>query len=148
VSRVSAAARVPGALEQVRALWYDLGRWPSFIDGFGSLVAVGPDWPETGAIVWDSTPHGRGRVVENPDGTFEDAQLTGTQTIAFEPEAGGATVVVRLAFDYRIKERTPVTPLLDLFFVRRAVRDALTRTVNRFAAECRLDDDVRAGRIA
>jgi hypothetical protein len=145
VSRVRAAARVPGTVEDVRALWFDLSRWPSFVDGFATVVRVDPEWPGAGELVWDSTPHGRGRVIERADGSFEDARLEGVQTLAFEPDVDG--VVVRLAFDYRIKDRTPVTPLLDLLFVRRAVRDALARTVKRFAAEARLEDDLRTGRM-
>lgn len=147
MSRVSAAARVPGTVDEVRALWFDLGRWPSFVDGFATVVRVDPGWPATGELVWDSTPHGRGRVIERPDGSFEDVRLAGTQALTFEPDAEGATVAVRLALDYRIKERTPITPLLDVFFVRRAVGDAVSRTVQRFAAECRLDADLRAGRM-
>jgi hypothetical protein len=96
--------------------------------------------------VWDSTPHGRGRVIERADATFEDARLEGTQALTFEPEGDG--VRVRLALDYRIKERTVITPVLDRLFVRRAVRDALARTVRRFAAEARLEADLRAGRMS
>jgi hypothetical protein len=136
---------VPGSVEQARALWFDLARWPAFIDGFAAVVRVDPGWPEQGEIVWDSTPHGRGRVVERPDGSFEDARLEGVQSVTFETAADGS--VVRLVLDYRIKQRTPLTPLLDLFFVRRAVRDALTRTVARFAAEARVEDDLRSGRL-
>ena len=146
MSRVAAAARVPGPVDAVRALWVDLSRWPAFIDGFATVVRVDGGWPAAGEIVWDSTPHGRGRVIERADGTFEDARLAGVQSLAFEPADDG-TVTVRLAFDYRIKERTPLTPLLDLFFVRRSIRDALTRTVQRFAAEAQLEDDLRAGRM-
>ena len=147
MTKVSAAAAVPGTPEQVRALWFDTTRWPAIVDGFAHVVRMDPGWPERGEIVWDSTPHGRGRVIERPDGSFEDVRLAGTQALTFEPDAEGATVAVTLALDYRIKERTPITPLLDVFFVRRAVRDAVSRTVQRFAAECRLDADLRAGRM-
>jgi hypothetical protein len=143
VTHVRAAAHVPGTVDEVRALWFDLSRWPSFVDGFGSVVRADPGWPATGEVVWDSTPHGRGRVIERRDGTFEDGRLTGRQTVRFEPSGDGVAVAVEL--DYRLKERTPLTPLLDRFFVRRAVRDALVRTVRRFAAEARLDADLRAG---
>jgi hypothetical protein len=143
---VAASATVPGTVEDARALWFDLKRWPAFVDGFATVVRVDPEWPVRGELVWDSTPHGRGRVIERADGTFEDARLEGTQRLTFEPEGDG--VRVRLAFDYRIKERTVITPVLDRLFVRRAVRDALVRTVQRFAAEARLEDDLRAGRMS
>jgi len=145
VSRVAASARAPGTVEQVRALWFDLSRWPAFVDGFARVVRVDDGWPVRGELVWDSTPHGRGRVIERADGTFEDERLEGTQSLTIEPDADG--VVVRLALEYRIKERTPITPLLDRFFVRRAVRDAAARTVQRFAAEARMEEDLRAGRV-
>ena len=145
MTRVDAAATVPGTVEQVRALWFDLDRWPAIVDGFAAVVRMDEGWPQRGELVWDSTPHGRGRVIERADGTFEDERLSGTQTLAFEPTGRG--VVVRLAQDYRIKERTALTPLLDLFFIRRAVRDSLVRTVRRFAAEARMEDDLRSGRM-
>ena len=47
------------------------------------------------------------------------------------PEA----VEITLSLDYRIKDRTPLTPVVDLVFVRRAMGDALRRTVTRFANE-------------
>ena len=40
-----------------------------------------------------------------------------------------------LKLEYRIKDRTPLTPVVDLLFVRRAMADALRRTVTRFANE-------------
>ena len=143
MTKVSAAAAAPGTAEQVRELWFDTSRWPAFVDGFSHVVRADEGWPDRGEIVWDSTPHGRGRVVERPDGTFEDAQLRGTQSVRFEPLDGGVRVTLEMA--YAIKERTVVTPFVDFFFVRRAMRDALTRTVRRFAAECRMDADLRAG---
>jgi hypothetical protein len=143
VSRVRASARVPGTADQARALWFDLSRWPAFVDGFASVVRVDPGWPGTGEIVWDSTPHGRGRVVERRDGTFEDGRLTGVQSVRVHELDDGVEVSAEV--EYQLKERTPVTPLIDFFFVRRAVRDALERTLSRFAAEARLDSDIRRG---
>jgi uncharacterized membrane protein len=143
VTRVRAGAHVPGTADQARALWFDLSRWPAFVDGFASVVRVDPGWPGTGEIVWDSTPHGRGRVVERRDGSFEDGRLTGTQEVRFRELEDGVAVSVEL--DYRLKERTPITPLVDYFFVRRSVREALERTLRRFAAEARFDSDLRRG---
>jgi hypothetical protein len=42
---------------------------------------------------------------------------------------------VTLAMEYRIEEANALTPFADLLFVRRALRDALQRTVVRFARE-------------
>jgi hypothetical protein len=59
--------------------------------------------------------------------------MTGRQTVKFEP--GPDAVEVTLSLEYRIKDRTPVTPVVDLLFVRRAMADALRRTVTRFSNE-------------
>jgi hypothetical protein len=49
--------------------------------------------------------------------------------------------MVRLELAYDIRERTPLTPLVDLFFVKRTQRDSLQRTLRRFALELRDDHD-------
>lgn len=145
MSRVAARAVVPGEVDEVRALWFDLQRWPGFVDGFARVVQVDPGWPATGRLVWDSTPHGRGRVVEHAGGAVEDAKVAGTQHVSFEPHDAGVLVAVEL--DYRLKGRGPLTPLLDVLFVRRAMGDALERTVRRFAAEAQLDAELRDGEV-
>jgi hypothetical protein len=60
----------------------------------------------------------------------EDERLHGTQTVAFEPE--GEQVRVSLTLEYRLKSANPI---VDLLFIRRALRDSLQRTVNRFGHE-------------
>lgn len=135
--RVSASAIAPGSVGEAEALWYDTDRWPTFVDGFTTVVERDPDWPQAGTLVWRSTPHGRGTVHERAvaPGTveFHDDRLTGTQRVAFEPH--GEHTRVTLAMEYRIENPNPLTPLVDLLFVRRAMRDALQRTVVRFARE-------------
>jgi hypothetical protein len=133
MSRITVSARVPGTVEDARDLWFDPRRWPSFVDGFGHVVRQDPEWPRAGALVWQSTPHGRGRVIEHADGTVEDERLVGRQEVEFVPAPDGVDVVVRL--EYRLRERTPLTPLVDRLFIRRAVRDALARTLRRYAIE-------------
>jgi hypothetical protein len=56
----------------------------------------------------------------------EDPTMTGAQRLRFAPGA------VALELDYRLKGHGRV---LDLLFVRRAMRDSLRRTVDRFALE-------------
>ena len=52
---------VPLSPEEAFDLWTDLGRWPSFIDGFGHLERSDDEWPAEGAkVVWVSRPGGRG----------------------------------------------------------------------------------------
>jgi hypothetical protein len=149
VGRASASALVPGGVGDAEALWYDVGRWSAFVDGFASVVRRDEAWPERGELVWDSTPAGRGRVVERviayaagagQTAEVEDERLFGTQQVAFE--AAGDRTRVTLVLDYSLKERNLFTPLVDLLFVRRAVGDALRRTLVRFAVERRGDAEL------
>ena len=63
-----------------------------------------------------------------------EERTIGTQTVAFEPaEEGGTTVAIEL--DYRLQKGGPLSAVVDVLFIRRAQRDALTRTLRRFATE-------------
>ena len=42
---------------------------------------------------------------------------------------------ITLTLEYEIKERNALTPVVDLLFIRRAMNDALRRTLTRFANE-------------
>jgi uncharacterized membrane protein len=149
VPRVRASAVVPGPPEVAEALWTDRGRWASWVDGFGHAASVDPTWPQAGArVLWDSHPGGRGRVVEQVEAhepgrllelAVEDERIRGTQHVAFAPHPDGATVTVVL--EYAIKDRTALTPLVDLLFVRRAMGDSLRRTLARFRLEVRDEQD-------
>jgi hypothetical protein len=154
VSRVKATAEVPGRISEAEALWYDLTRWPAFVDGFSHVKKVDPEWPESGSLTWDSTPHGRGRVRERVTRyelrvgqtvQLEDSQLSGEQTIAFEGVGAGETTRVTLSLDYSLKDARPLSPITDLLFIRRAVRESLQRTVDRFARERRGDAELLPG---
>ena len=143
MGRATASITVKGRAAEAEALWYDPDRWQAWVDGFGHVVSLEGDWPRRGAeLVWQSPPGGRGRVTERVVAyemrlgqtvEVEDATMTGRQTVAFEP--GADSVEVTLTLEYRIKDRTPLTPVVDLLFVRRAMGDALRRTVTRFANE-------------
>ncbi len=141
MGKVAASAVVPGPAEEAEALWFDTARWPSFLDGFRAVVRADPLWPRSGTIVWDSTPHGPGRTRETVTtpgvAEVESERLRGTQAVTFEP--GDDDVLITVCLDYELKDRNPLTPLVDLFFVRRALRDSLTRTVRRYAVERRAD---------
>ncbi|HEX2397264.1 MAG TPA: SRPBCC family protein [Solirubrobacteraceae bacterium] len=147
MSRVAAVHDVVGPLGAAERLWYDTARWPSFIDGFGHVVKMEGAWPAPGSrIVWDSTPAGRGRVVErvidHRPGVgqaveVEDATLWGTQRVRFEQLQDGTAVGLEL--DYRLKQRGPVRGLIDLLFIRRAIRDSLQRTLARFSRELSME---------
>ena len=145
--RVAAATVVPGRVADAEELWYDPHRWAAWIDGFGHVAKLEGDWPHAGArLLWDSRPQGRGRVAERVMAyepragqtlAVEDARITATQTVSFEPR--GDEVLVNLTLEYSLKDRTPVTPLLDLIFIRRAQRDSLRRTLRRFSHERRAE---------
>jgi hypothetical protein len=46
---------------------------------------------------------------------------------------------VSLTLEYTLKERNLITPIVDLLFIRRALRDSLRRTVTRFGHERRAE---------
>jgi hypothetical protein len=143
MGRVSATVDVPGSVEDAEELWYDVGRWPTFVDGFGHVHRRDDGWPGEGTtLVWDSLPNGRGRVVERvvaqgpgegQTADVEDPRMQGTQRVAFTPLEDG--VEVTLALDYQLKQGSIVRPLLDILFIRRALRDSLRRTLARFDRE-------------
>jgi hypothetical protein len=146
MGKAEASVEVGGLTSEAEALWYDPVRWPAWIDGFGPVVEMPATWPAEGRLVWDSTPGGRGRVLETvtayePRGgqtvEVEDERLRGTQTVSFEP--AGDEVRVALALDYELKQRRFLTPLADLLFIRRELGDSLRRTLARFGHERRAE---------
>jgi hypothetical protein len=149
MGRVRAVQSVPGLASEAEELWYDPQRWPAWVDGFGHTVKLEGEWPAAGArSVWDSKPGGRGRVVERVTEyeartgqtlAVEDGKLRGTQRVSFEPGPDGVEVALEL--EYELKERNPLTPVTDLLFIRRALRDSLKRSLLRFARERRADID-------
>jgi len=150
VPRVRAAVSVPGLASEAEALWYDPRRWPAWVDGFGHVTKLEGEWPAPGArAVWDSKPGGRGRVVERVTAyearsgqtlAVEDEQIRGEQRVTFEPGADGVEVALEL--DYELKRSNVLTPLTDALFIRRALRESLRRSLNRFARELRGDREL------
>lgn len=148
--RVDASVVVPGRVVDAEELWYDRHRWAAWVDGFGHVVELAGDWPEAGGrLVWESPPLGRGRVVERvlsyevrggQTVAVDDRRLHGTQSVAFEPDGDAVRVTVTL--EYELKERGPLTWLLDPLFIRRALRDSLRRTLARFAHERRAEAEL------
>jgi hypothetical protein len=130
---VRASVAVPGPEEPVLELWYDPARWPAFVDGLKAVVRADDGWPAAGIAEWESTPHGPGRTRETARGQgvtdVEDERQRGTRTVSYDGEA--LTVV----YEYTLKRGNPMIA----FFVRRAMRDSLQRTLHRFAAERRGD---------
>ena len=65
----------------------------------------------------------------------EDEKIRGTQRVGFTPHADG--VAIALEIDYELKDPRLRFAPLDLLFIRRPQREALERTLRRFAAELR-----------
>ena len=138
-----AAAVVPLESGRALALWSDVRRWPSFVEGLARVGELSAGWPQPGyKVVWESRPGGRGRVTEKvvershtrfATEVFEQ-RLQGRQTAEFRPAGDGGTRVA-VTLDYELVRRGPLGPVTDMLFVRRALRDALVRTLRRFAIE-------------
>lgn len=138
-----ATAEVPLAPEQARELWTDTRRWASFVEGFGHVAETRGDWPQRGAqVVWNSTPGGRGRVTEKVTDDsatrfatrISEEAMQGEQSAAFSPAEGGGTRV-DLRIDYDLTSGGPFQVISDVLFIRRALRDALRRTLRRYVVE-------------
>jgi hypothetical protein len=141
---VAAAGDVPLAPEQAAALWRDVRRWPSFVEGFARVVEQRGEWPAVDSrVVWESGPGGRGRVTEKVreheprrfSTLVYEKRLAGTQTAVFEPSSAEGHTTLRVKLDYELVDAGPFSGLTDLLFIRRALRDALARTVRRFMVE-------------
>jgi hypothetical protein len=146
---VEASAVVPGIISEAEDLWYDVKRWPNFVDGFSHVVQRDEEWPAEGVLIWDSNPHGRGRVLERVSRhemrtgqtcEVEDERLQGIQTVSFE--GAGESTRVTLSLEYALKQSNALAPVVDFLFIRRAVRESLQRTVARFARERRGDAEL------
>lgn len=141
--RAVSAVRVCAApLEQVERRWYELDRWPDWVDGLERIDTVEGEWPRAGAVVrWSSGPAGRGgvreRVLHHAPGVgqsleVEDPAIAGVQTVRFQPAGDG--VEVTLTLEYRLRRHPLVMWLIDTLFVARAMRTSLEATLSRFAA--------------
>ena len=136
-------------------LWTNVRRWPTFVEGFGHALEQSPEWPEVGArVVWESIAGGRGRVTEkvvekgavNVGGrafatqVFEEA-LVGVQRLEAAPAVRGADV--ELTLEYELNKYGPLRAVADVLFIRRALRDALRRTLERFTVEAEEEAGLR-----
>ena len=141
----TARARARVALEpaDALALWTNVERWATFVEGFGHVRELSGRWPEEGErVVWESRPGGRGTVTEKiverrPDRfatlVFEEA-LMGRQMLRVAPADGGGAEV-ELTLEYTLSRWGPLSGLADLLFIRRRQDEALARTLRRFAVE-------------
>lgn len=148
MTKVSAARRVVLPPQEAEALWLDVGRWATFVEGFAHAVEQDATWPADGSkLVWISLPDGRGRVTEKVTAqgpghlttrVLEDS-LSGSQSVTFEPAEEGGTIV-GLSLEYDLNPTTMwrsggLGVIVNALFIRRAMTDSLARTLRRFATE-------------
>ena len=145
-----AGTDVPLAPAAALALWADVSRWPSFVEGFARLVEDDPGWPAPDArLVWESVPAGRGRVTEKVVESSEDRiatmvfedRLAGRQEFRVAPGPRGAAV--ELSLEYTLTKYGPLGVVADALFIRRAIRDSLRRTLFRFGVEAEEEAGLR-----
>ncbi len=137
---VTVTGGFPGSVPEVQARWDDPARWPQWVDECNRVLEVSGEWPRPGStVIWESGPAGRGRVtervVEYEFGRgriveLEDDSIRGRQSVVFAAEPGGVRISLGLA--YELKRRTPVTGVVDLLFIKRAMAVSLGRTLSRF----------------
>jgi uncharacterized membrane protein len=140
---VSVALAFPGSVHEAETCWYDVERWPAWVDGLTQVVEVAGEWPGAGAtVVWESGPAGRGRVIEKVTAhqplagqtlEVEDDSIRGRQTVAFTP--ADESVEVAVSLEYEVKRRSIFTPLVDALFIRNAMERSLRATLTRFGVE-------------
>ena len=152
MARVTRATVVPGPMSTAEALWFDLDRRSSFLEGFGHLVVVEGDWPAAGArVIWAGPPNAkRPRVAETVQHfearvaqtvAVEDDDTSGTQTTSFAATSDGQ-VRVTVALAWIAKDGNG---LKDWTLRRHRRAEALRRTLARYRIERLSDlDDERA----
>ena len=131
---------VRGRAFEAETLWYDRTRWASWIDGFGHVLSLDPEWPAAGSTLkWNSRPGGAGLTLEKvvryeprlgQTLEIEDAKFTGTRRVIFEP--GLEETKITLQVSLAAKER--LAPW-DRVLLRRRLGDSLRRTLTRFSVE-------------
>ena len=148
MGRVRTEVQVAALASAAEELWYDTGRWPTFVDGLAHVAKVEGDWPRAGRVLWDTRVDGRGRVDERvtvhearvgQTVSVEDEKITGTQRVEFHPTTSGCRIV--LSLDYQLKMAGPQAFVVD-FFARRPMRDSLKRTLARFKRELEVGDQL------
>ena len=150
MSVVRAASEFHGTVHEAESCWLDTSSWPTWVDGLDRVLETSPDWPNPGSrVVWESGPAGRGRVTERVVAhqplagltvDVHDTSVDGQQRVTFTPTDDG--VAVELTLEYTIRKQSIVTPVIDMLFIRGAMRRSIATTLSRFGghlAERRAD---------
>jgi uncharacterized protein YndB with AHSA1/START domain len=140
--------RIPASAAEVWDFYFDPRMWASWVDGFGRVDAS-DGYPEVGGTLrWRSTPAGRGvveeRVLEHEPRrlhriAFADDTSEGELVTRFEiqPATQGESAHTRVMqeAEYRMRRRSPFSPLTDFLFVRSQVQRSLARSLERLRHE-------------
>ena len=142
---VGVAQSFSGTVHEAERCWCDVSRWPDWVDGLERVDECSGHWPQIGAVVkWSSGPAGRGHVVERVVAyeprrgqtvEVQDDSIRGRQSVSFEPRHPGTEV--QLSLQYELRRRSIVSPVVDLLFIRPALRRSLHATLERFAQRVR-----------
>jgi hypothetical protein len=139
---------VPASAAEVWDYYFEPRTWGSWVDGF-ARVEASDGYPEVGGTLrWRTTPAGRGlveeRVLEHEPRrvhriAFSDETSEGELLTRFEiepvAEAESALTRVTQETDYRLRRRSPFSPLTDFLFVRSQVQRSLARSLERLRHE-------------
>lgn len=149
MGKVEAMIEIEAPLAEVWDLYFDPDRWPSWVDGFASVVSRS-GYPEAGGtLTWRSTPAGRGEVRERvlahePRSLhrieYADPGSAGRLEVGFEmlPAASadsGRRTRVGQRLDYRVTAGGPLSPITDLLFIRSQMRRSLERSLTDLGLE-------------
>lgn len=159
MAKVEASVEIAAPLAEVWDLYFDRDRWPSWVDGFASVVADSGYPDAGGTLTWRSTPAGRGEVRERVKAheprslhriDYDDPGSSGTLEAAFEmlpadsAESGRRTRVSQ-RLDYRVKAGGPLRPVLDYLFIRPQMRRSLERSLVELRLEAERAGGTQAG---
>jgi hypothetical protein len=146
-SKVHAARAVVLPPDEAFALWLDLSRWATFIEGFAHTLSRDESWPAEGSkLVWESSAGGRGRVTEKVEESgdhflasrINEEALQGRQDVRFSALDDGSLAELWLEYDLHpttVWRQGPLGVVVNALFIRRALADSLARTLRRFATE-------------
>ncbi len=140
---VEDSVRIDASVAEVWALYFQPDAWPSWVDGFARVESES-GYPEVGGeLRWQSTPAGRGRVVERVVEheprrlhrvEFADPESAGELTTTFEVASETGTTVTQ-QMTYRLADGGPVRAITDALFIRPQIRRSLQRSLERLRIE-------------
>lgn len=142
MAKLGQSIHVEASLAETWDHYFEPRGWPAWVDGFDRVESASGYPEEGGALVWASTPAGRGtvreQVLEHRPRTlhridFSDPSSSGRLTTRFEARGQGTEVTLEL--EYELAKRGALARITDRLFVRGQVSGSLARTLARFKHE-------------